>query len=108
MMPLWQVLVLAVVQGITEFLPISSDGHLILFANLLNESTENLDVSSVVIALHMGTLASIIVFYWKRLWALLREDRRLIPLLIVGTIPAVLFGLAIKGSDWAEKNILES
>jgi undecaprenyl-diphosphatase len=108
MMPLWQVLVLAVVQGITEFLPISSDGHLVLFANLLNENTENLDVSSVVIALHMGTLASIIVFYWQRLWALLQEDRRVIPLLIVGTIPAVLFGLAIKSSDWAEKNILES
>jgi undecaprenyl-diphosphatase len=106
MMPLWQVLVLAVVQGITEFLPISSDGHLVLFANLLNENTENLDVSSVVIALHMGTLGSIIVFYWQRLWALVRQDRRVIPLLIIGTIPAVLLGLPIK--LLAEKAILES
>lgn len=106
MMPLWQVLVLAVVQGITEFLPISSDGHLVLFANLLNENTENLDVSSVVIALHMGTLGSIIVFYWQRLWALLKADRRVVPLLIVGTIPAIILGLPIK--LLAEKAILES
>jgi undecaprenyl-diphosphatase len=107
-MPLWQVLILAVVQGITEFLPISSDGHLVLVANLLNEHSDKLDVSSVVIALHMGTLASIVVFYWKRLWALLSEDRRVIPLLLIGTIPAVLFGLALKSSDWTEKNILEN
>lgn len=105
---LWKVLVLAVVQGITEFLPISSDGHLVLMANLLDQNSDKLDVSSVVIALHMGTLASIVVFYWPRLWALLREDRRVIPLLFVGTIPAVVFGLAIKSSDWAEQNILES
>jgi undecaprenyl-diphosphatase len=105
-MPLWQVVVLAVVQGITEFLPISSDGHLVLFANLLNSNTENLDVSSVVIALHMGTLGSIIVFYWHKLWALLQQDRRVVPLLIVGTIPAVLLGVPIK--FLAEKAILES
>jgi undecaprenyl-diphosphatase len=105
-MPLWQIVVLAVVQGITEFLPISSDGHLVLTANVLNQTASQLDVSSVVIALHMGTLASIIVFYWHRLWALLREDRRLIPLLIIGTIPAVILGLPIK--LLAEKEILEN
>lgn len=106
MMPLWQILVLAVVQGITEFLPISSDGHLVVLASFLNHSAENLDVSSVVIALHMGTLASIIFFYWQRLWRLLSEDRRVIPLLIVGTIPAIVVGGPIKA--FAEKEILES
>jgi undecaprenyl-diphosphatase len=106
MMPLWQVLVLAIVQGITEFLPISSDGHLVVLASLLNQGAEQLDVSSVVIALHMGTLASIIVFYWHRLWCLLTTDRRVFPLLIVGTIPAVVLGLPVKMG--AEKAILES
>jgi undecaprenyl-diphosphatase len=105
-MPLWQILILAVAQGITEFLPISSDGHLVLLANGLNQSAENLDVSSVVIALHMGTLASIVVFYWHKLWRLLTEDRRVIGLLIVGTIPAVLLGVPIK--FLGEKAILES
>jgi len=105
-MPLWQILILAIAQGVTEFLPISSDGHLVLLANWLNQSAENLDVSSVVIALHMGTLASIVVFYWHKLWKLLSDDRRVIPLLIVGTIPAVVLGVPIK--FFAEKAILES
>lgn len=105
-MPLWQILVLAVTQGITEFLPISSDGHLVLLANALNQSAANLDVSSVVIALHMGTLASILVFYWQRLWKLISDDLRVIPLLLLGTIPAVVLGLPIK--FLAEKAILES
>lgn len=102
-MQLWEILVLAVVQGITEFLPISSDGHLIITAALLpNTKTE---VASLVVTLHMGTLASIIVFYWRRVLDLLTQDRRLIPLLIVATIPAVLFGLPIKTfAEW----ILES
>lgn len=108
MMPLWQVFVLAVVQGVTEFLPISSDGHLVLVANLLNNHADQVGVSNVIIVLHMGTLLSIIAFYFHRLWALLSQDRRLIPLLIIGTIPVVLIGAPLKASDWLEKHVLES
>src|SRR5262245_42068594 len=102
---LWQILVLAVVQGVTEFLPISSDGHLALIKPLLfrGQAPESMDLT---IALHMGTLGSILVFYHRRLLRLLSEDRRVIPLLILGTIPVVLLVLISKkllGDDFEAK-----
>jgi undecaprenyl-diphosphatase len=95
-MELWQILVLAAVQGVTEFLPISSDGHLVALAPLVYGGSQPPDVPALVIVLHIGTLGSILVFYWRRVVRLLFEDRRLIPLLIVGTLPAVLAGVPIK------------
>ena len=53
---------------------------------------------SLEIILHAGTLGSILVVYWRRILDLLASDRRVIPLLIVGTIPAVVVGLIIKES----------
>ena len=77
----WQILVLAVVQGITEFLPVSSSGHLVIIGALMACRTEQRGQScwtyaDVSIVLHLGTLLSIIVFYWKRLLRLLNEDRQ--------------------------------
>ncbi|MBL8890411.1 MAG: undecaprenyl-diphosphate phosphatase [Planctomycetaceae bacterium] len=86
-------LILAIVQGIAEFLPISSSGHLALGAHFLGLS-EGQDELSIV--LHGGTLGSILVFYHRRIIALLREDRRVIPMLIVGTIPAGILGIFLK------------
>lgn len=96
--PLWQILVLAVIQGVTEFLPISSDGHLAIAAALMapNGSAESFEVSDLVIVLHGGTLLSIICFYFRRILALLREHRSLIGRLIAATIPAVVIGLPVK------------
>jgi len=93
-----EVLLLAVVQGITEFLPISSSGHLVIFAAALspNGTTKGLNVADVNIVLHAGTLLSILVYYWRRIWRLLREDHRSIGVLIVATLPAVVVGLPIK------------
>lgn len=95
---LWQILVLAVVQGITEFLPISSDGHLVVVAAALapGGDPESLDVPDLIIVLHAGTLVSIIVFYWRRIWELLLADRRTLGLLFAATIPAVVIGLPTK------------
>lgn len=88
-----QVLVLAVVQGISEFLPISSDGHLIAVESFLPGLKDKTEINLI---LHFGTLLSIIVFYWKQLLKLLTEDRRVIPLLIIGTIPVGIVGVIIK------------
>lgn len=98
MFALLQVLVLAVVQGITEFLPISSDGHLAVVMALFEQMGQPVseDALGVTILLHAGTLAAIVVFFWKRIWRLLGEDRRVIGLLIVGTLPAVVIGLLAK------------
>jgi undecaprenyl-diphosphatase len=96
MFDLWKVLILAVVQGIGEFLPISSSGHVVVAAALLNESKDALDVADLNIVLHLGTLGSILVFYWKRILQLLTSDRRVILWLILGTLPAVVIGLPLK------------
>lgn len=87
------ILVLAVLQGIAEFLPISSSGHLVVAAHLFDLQESSNDIN---IVLHVGTLASIVVFYWRQIWRLLAEDRRVIPLLMVGSIPAAAVGFVIK------------
>jgi undecaprenyl pyrophosphate phosphatase UppP len=74
---LWQVLVLAVVQGITEFLPISSDGHLVLIAPLLfGSNAQPPEMLDLTIVLHLGTLGSILVFYRQRIARLCPARRR--------------------------------
>lgn len=88
-----QIIILAVVQGVTEFVPVSSSGHLVILARLMELDADIVDVS---IVLHAGTLLSILFFYWRRVLRLVGEDRRVIWLLVVGTIPAVFIGLTVK------------
>jgi len=97
-MGLFHVVLLAVIQGLTEFLPVSSSGHVVIAAELLDASgsTEALDVVELNIALHLGTLLSILVFYGKHVRQLLGRDRRTIGLLVVGTIPAAIVGLLLR------------
>ncbi|MEM6473443.1 MAG: undecaprenyl-diphosphate phosphatase [Planctomycetota bacterium] len=96
--PLIDTLILAVVQGIAEFLPISSSGHLVILGSALShyQKTSPSASPTMEIILHAGTLGSILLIFWKRILALLSEDRRVIPLLIVGTVPAAVVGLVLK------------
>ena len=91
--PLWaQVIVLAVIQGIAEFLPISSSGHVVVVSTIFG-ITESAELNVV---LHLGTLFSILLFYRKRIIALLSVDGNVIKWLIIGTIPAAVIGIMIK------------
>lgn len=93
----WHILVLAVVQGIGEFLPISSSGHVVIVAALLaGGDSEFLDVAELNIVLHVGTLFSILVFYARRIVGLLSQDRRVLGLILIATVPGVALGLTIK------------
>ena len=92
---LWQLIILAIVQGITEFLPISSDGHLAIISQWLAPGQDLDQFVEVNIVLHLGTFCSILTYYWRRICRLVGEDRRLIGLLIIGTLPAVLLGLPL-------------
>jgi undecaprenyl-diphosphatase len=89
-----KIAILAIVQGIAEFMPISSSGHLVVLNALFGTRSE--EMLGLGIVLHLGTLLAILVFYRRRILALLYEDRRVIPLLIAGTIPAVVLGLYLK------------
>ena len=89
-------LVLAVVQGLTEFLPISSSGHLVL----VNEALAQGDPGLVLpIALHLGTLVAVVTVYRRELVDLVgsffRGDRRSVWLIAVGTLPAGLVGVLL-------------
>jgi undecaprenyl-diphosphatase len=102
-MPLLQVIVLAVVQGITEFLPISSTAHLYLTSWLLGWHTEALDFD---IALHIGTLLAVLLYFlrdWLQILAQglgmrygrdeeLKHNRMMLWLLAIATIPVGVFG----------------
>lgn len=109
-MPGWEYLeavILGIVQGITEFLPISSSGHLVLFSEGLHRLTgRTVDADSSLqmnVALHLGTLFSIVAVYCDELRRILR-DRRMCLLIILATIPVALIGLAFE--DWIEQELL--
>jgi undecaprenyl-diphosphatase len=103
-----QIVVLAVVQGITEFLPISSSGHLVLTSHVLGWPDQGLLID---VAVHAGTLLAVMVYFWRDLWEMTlgavglftgrrSPAQRLIACLIVGTIPVVLAGYF--GIDYVE------
>jgi len=93
-MTVWlEILVLAVVQGVAEFLPISSSGHVVVGAELFRQLGQPLeDKLTLNIMLHLGTLLAILVFYRRRIARLVSEDRRIVGLIAVGSIPAALVG----------------
>ena len=107
-----EIFVLAIVQGLTEFLPVSSSGHLVV-ANALLERLgmpPAQDLVEVSIALHLGTLASVLVYYRREIARLLGADRRVVPLLVVGTVPAAIVGVGLKKGlpDATSDAVLES
>lgn len=102
---LLRIVILGIVQGLTEFLPISSDGHLIvvgtLYESLTGRKLEGEQIT-LTIALHAGTFVTVLVVFRKQILRLLNQDRRVIPLLIVGAIPVGIFGLMLKKTDWGK------
>jgi undecaprenyl-diphosphatase len=91
---------LGIVEGLTEFLPVSSTGHLILASALLGYDAETWAVFNIVIQL--GAILAVVVLYWRTFWAVLmglvrREPKsiRFVRNIVVGFMPAALVGLAL-------------
>lgn len=100
-MNFWHSIILGMVQGLTEFLPISSSGHLVVIQSLLKVS-EGMIISFDIVV-HLGTLLAVVVYFREDLLKLgrgliagERQSLQLALFLIIGTIPAVLFGLGAK------------
>lgn len=90
-MDILKAVVLGLIQGLTEFLPVSSSGHLTLFQGLfgMQEATGTFNI-----ILHVATLIGVIVVYWQDIWSLIKRPfQRTTYLLIAGTIPTVIIAL---------------
>lgn len=108
-MSLFHLVLVAVVQGVTEFLPVSSSGHLILLPALTGAADQG---QAVDVAVHVGSLGAVIVFFWRDVATAVRggqsllrgridgEGASLALCLIVATIPVVLAGLALEISGF--------
>jgi undecaprenyl-diphosphatase len=105
---MFRAIVLGAVQGLTEFVPVSSSAHLVLVPFLLGWTVPSLAFD---VAVHIGTLVALIVYFWRDLWEMAvgvvrsavgggeerdRDRARLAGLLLVGSIPAALAGLLLE------------
>ena len=90
-----EILILSAIQGISEFLPISSSAHLILISNFYDFKTSSLLID---ISLHLGSLFAI-MFYFKKDLFDLKNNKRLLGLIIVGSIPLMIFGYILHSSN---------
>ena len=84
-----QALILGAIQGLTEFIPISSSGHLIVFPNLLGWEAQPLAFDTT---LHLGTALGLIVFFWKDITEMVIGNRRMGWLIVAGSVPAAILG----------------
>lgn len=102
-MYIYQIVILAIIQGLTEFLPISSSGHLIIFPRFFGWADQG---QVLDIAVHFGTLGAVLIYFWRDVWKMtvgffqlvqgkLTPGGRLFLWLAIGTIPAVIIGFAI-------------
>ena len=118
-----ETIIIAVVEGLTEFLPVSSTGHMIITQNLLGLTPESMNetdkafVHAFTFIIQFGAILSVVCLYWKRffqfdntpapagsgMWGKLKHRFSFYWLLFVGVLPAVVIGLAAKKSgllDW--------
>ena len=100
------ILLLSILQGITEFLPVSSSGHLILFSKFTTFPDQGLALD---VAVHVGSIIAVIIYFSSTIWQIIKglaksyflpnfknDGNRLFWLIFVATIPAVIFGLWLK------------
>ena len=90
-----EILILSAVQGISEFLPISSSAHLILVSNFYDLKTGSLLID---ISLHLGSLFAII-FYFRKDLLNLKNNKKLLLLIVIGSIPLIIFGYILHSTE---------
>lgn len=124
-MSILDAIIQGIVQGLTEFLPVSSSGHLAITQHILGTSGDGNLFFNVM--LHVGTLVAVIAFYYKLIWSLIKEffsmikdiftgkfkwsqmnyERNLIMMLIIGLIPLFLLFIPIPGTEMKIKDLAD-
>lgn len=100
-MSIFQAIIFGLIQGLTEFIPVSSSGHLVLAHYFFGVTETGL---SFDVALHLGTLVALLIYFHKDIWVLIkaiftkRKETRLAWLLVAATIPAVISGVLLESA----------
>ncbi len=125
-MTIIEAIIQGVVQGLTEFLPVSSSGHLTITQHVLGINLEGNNLFFNVM-LHIGTLVAVVVFYHKLIWRLIKaffsiigdiftgkfkwkelsDDKRMVIMVIIGLLPLFLLFIPIPGTDMKLKDFVE-
>jgi len=94
-MNIFYALFLGIIQGLTEFLPVSSSGHIVMFQRIFGASEGALAFN---IAVHIATLVAVIFVFWREIWHMIRHPFSSITILVViATIPTAIIGFAFRG-----------
>ena len=96
-MEIWQSIVLGIVQGLTEFLPVSSSGHLLFLQRVLNVNVGEAEMFFNII-LHLGTLVAVCTVFFKDIIDLFKKPFKTMLFLVVATIPAGLVGFLFEAN----------
>ena len=94
-----EIIFLSLIQGVTEFLPISSSSHLIIFSNLTNYENQNL---SIDVSLHIGSFLAVIIYFNKDIKNLIKNKKFFFKIFIA-SIPVMLFGFFLVQTNLIEK-----
>lgn len=105
-MTILQVMLLSVLQGITEFLPVSSSGHLILFSKFTTFPDQGLTLD---VAVHLGSIFAVLIYFWRTVWEIIKgmfktwfvpnfsnPGNKMFWLIFIGTLPVVVVGLLFR------------
>lgn len=94
-MEIWQAVILGFVQGLTEFLPVSSSGHVAFFQGLFGINDADTALFFTII-LHLGTLVAVCAVFWREIFQLFKKPYKTLGFLVLATIPAGLTGVLFK------------
>lgn len=97
-MEIWQAVILGLVQGLTEFLPVSSSGHIAFFQGVFGISEDDIALFYTII-LHLGTLVAVCIVFWRDILDLFKKPFNKLGYLVLATIPAGVAGVVFKLFD---------
>ena len=92
-MEIWQAVVLGLIQGLTEFLPVSSSGHLVFLQRIFGMTEGGLFFN---IILHLGTLVAVCAVFWRDILGLFKKPFKTLGFLVVASIPAAIVGFLLE------------